>query len=132
MLTGQSGFPSVDRGPPSWPPSFTGVFSSFLAPTYSSPAETKSTTSSLSALFQSLSSSSSWPVPATNTLLGFLRRSFDWAVLMTSARHEFEEEGSRDVEEGMRRGDFWDCLEFEAMVMRVEGILPLGVRLEQV
>lgn len=51
---------------------------------------------------------------------------------MSSARHEFGEEGSRDIEEGMRRGAFWDCLEFEATVMRVEGILPFGVRLEQV
>lgn len=51
---------------------------------------------------------------------------------MTSARHEFGDDGSGDVEEGIRRGDFWDCLEFEAMVMRVDGILPIGVKLEQV
>lgn len=33
------------------------------------------------------------------------------------------EDGSGDVEEGIRRGAFWDCLEFTARVTRIAGMV---------
>ena len=47
---------------------------------------------------------------------------------MTSALLEEGEAGSEDVEEGMRRGALWDCLEFRARATRVAGIVVCLIR----
>ena len=57
------------------------------------------------------------------TLVGFFRRNFDLAVVRIKERHEEEDVGSREVEDGTRMTDFDDCFAFETMDMRVDGIV---------
>ena len=92
-------------------------------PTYSSPAETSSVTSSTTAAFQSASVRSSWPVPATKIRDGFFSRSFDCAALSTSDRIDVGVDGSCAAEAGMTSGAFWDCLAFRARVTRVASMM---------
>jgi hypothetical protein len=105
------------------------TFGSFLAPTYSSPAEMRNTASFLMFVFQSASVNSSCPVPPTKTRVGFFRRSFDCAFLKTSARVDEEAAGSFDAEAGMMTGAFRDCFAFKTIVARMAGMFELRLDL---